>query len=625
MGAGESTPLAVEERSSCFRRGPDVTAELYDKHNQGEDIPGLLTQVPDCLTTRVSLYCGLDLSFNLLTEIPTSLPLTLPHLVLLNLSHNRLTSLPDSIFGFLHLRELDVSYNQLSSLPSGLCLLDKLRKFDVSHNVLSRLPSGLEQLVNLEKLNLSRNQLQYLPLTLGGLPRLSVILADDQSPPLPAHPQPLLQHLQCCHATATASQAAAGANVNVFPRIRGTVFDSRVLNSGSAESLFTQMQAQAVQTGNRLLTPMIPPLGSSSLDAERLKDAVLGMLYGAVLGDTLGLLTICMSPIEAQFHYNRTNLHISRCVTDTHRVNFSPGRPSPVSHLLLLSLDCILAWAGVVDELEYGKRLEQWWDRWQHCLDSPVLASVMVKNKAPEKEETTVETEDLKEITEKSEVTIAEKPEEEEEENKMEENNLENIESTKDHNIDNTDEINTETKEEDIVDSLCLPPVVGLVVAQFHNLHEVRQDALRICSATHSHTRSKEAAGWLAVTLSRLLQGGTGESLDGLLKKCEGTTMLEFEEGELRAGKEVSDPFTAIIATLEALQEFRRGGFQAALTDVVMQGGCATVNGCVAGAVFGLLDGYTNLPTPWLNELKTELKQSIDKRCNHLLDLMGIP
>ena len=79
------------------------------------------------------------------------------------------------------------------------------------------------------------------------------------------------------------------------------------------------MQAQAVQTGNRLLTPLIPPLASSSLDASGLADCVLGMVYGAVLGDTLGQLTVGMTDTEAQFHYSRDTLHLTRGAPDLHR------------------------------------------------------------------------------------------------------------------------------------------------------------------------------------------------------------------------------------------------------------------------------------------------------------------
>ena len=83
MGASESSMLAVEERAACFKRGPELTTELYRsemkyrlfstelfnsvvllphcslalrRHTKGEELPGLLTVVPDCLTYRTCLY-----------------------------------------------------------------------------------------------------------------------------------------------------------------------------------------------------------------------------------------------------------------------------------------------------------------------------------------------------------------------------------------------------------------------------------------------------------------------------------------------------------------------------------------------------------------------------------------
>ena len=58
--------------------------------------------------------------------------------------------------------------------------------------------------------------------------------------------------------------------------------------SGSAQSLFEQMQAQAVNTGNRLLTPLIPPVKATSMPVDKRRDSILGIFYGAAIGDSLG-------------------------------------------------------------------------------------------------------------------------------------------------------------------------------------------------------------------------------------------------------------------------------------------------------------------------------------------------
>ena len=48
------------------------------------------------------------------------------------------------------------------------------------------------------------------------------------------------------------------------------------------------MQAQAVNTGNRLLTPLIPPVKATSMSVDKLRDSILGIFYGAAIGDSLG-------------------------------------------------------------------------------------------------------------------------------------------------------------------------------------------------------------------------------------------------------------------------------------------------------------------------------------------------
>ena len=89
---------------------------------------------------------------------------------------------------------------------------------------------------------------------------------------------------------------------------RWNLFQIKIFFPGSAQSLFEQMQAKAVNTGNRLLTPLIPPSGATTLNVDKLKDSLVGMLYGAALGDSLGLLTDQMTSDEAEFHYSRRHL-----------------------------------------------------------------------------------------------------------------------------------------------------------------------------------------------------------------------------------------------------------------------------------------------------------------------------
>ena len=226
----------------------------------------------------------------------SDLPLNLPHLTVLNLSHNKISKIPDSLFGFIHLRLLDLSFNKIDNVPSTISLFHDLRKLDLSHNEISKIPSSISNLKRLEKLNVSHNKLEHLPLSLGNMPSLQVVLATAN--PLQQGLQegweeagsgPLLAFLRRCYAGSVPALPADHISLgNAWSRVRGPVFDSSVLNSGSAQSLFEQMQAQAVNTGNRLLTPLIPPVKATKLPVDKLRDSILGLFYGAAIGDSLG-------------------------------------------------------------------------------------------------------------------------------------------------------------------------------------------------------------------------------------------------------------------------------------------------------------------------------------------------
>ena len=79
----------------------------------------------------------------------------------------------------------------------------------------------------------------------------------------------LLEYLRTCYSGSVASLPADHISLgNPWTRVRGQVFDSSVLNAGSDQSLFEQLQSQAVNTGNKLQTPLIPPPKSTTLKVD---------------------------------------------------------------------------------------------------------------------------------------------------------------------------------------------------------------------------------------------------------------------------------------------------------------------------------------------------------------------
>ena len=190
-------------------------------------------------------------------------------------------------------------------------------------------------------------------------------------------------------------------------------------------------QAQAVNTGNRLLTPLIPPLTATSLNVDRFRDTILGMFYGASIGDSLGLLTQNLTPDEAEFHYNRKTMDQTHLYKDQHRCEATMGQVTPNIHLSMIMLESVMNWAGVVDELDYAEKLVAWFLDNEENISSKVLQDLMKDSK-----------------------TFLESPR-----------------AAATLLLDNQDECSEQ------FDNICLPSMIGLAVIQFQNLQEVEENA----------------------------------------------------------------------------------------------------------------------------------------------------
>lgn len=51
----------------------------------------------------------------------------------------------------------------------------------------------------------------------------------------------------------------------------------------------------------------------------------VGFMYGAALGDVVGLATRWMTPDQCQFYYSKNNLDFADIVQDEHRVPWRQG------------------------------------------------------------------------------------------------------------------------------------------------------------------------------------------------------------------------------------------------------------------------------------------------------------
>lgn len=294
-----------------------------------EDDPEALHEIPEELVAmyQTSFYEKINLSCNCISAIPYEFSAYLPHLVYLDISYNHVSSLPES-FGYLfHLKTLLLNNNRLQELPASFCLLLRLGKVDLSHNRLSHLPEQIGQMESLQSINVSYNALENLPSSLGKSSTIKLILAlfnNCKDPPQQICNQgsiAIFAHFQKDNPKSPERQIVTN---NVFPRVRGDVLLSAHSNPDTARVQYVQAQTN-VNATSRTKTPLRPPADGTLLPPDELVDRIVGCIYGAALGDAIGLCTEFLLPDECTFHYTDNEISFDQMIMDRHRSKWEKG------------------------------------------------------------------------------------------------------------------------------------------------------------------------------------------------------------------------------------------------------------------------------------------------------------
>ncbi|XP_043233812.1 uncharacterized protein LOC122387559 [Amphibalanus amphitrite] len=615
MGNNQSHEQDVLMASLANKRELDISKKLshssYVRHTQGEDIEGCLTDLPWEIVDEVSLYERVNVSFNLITTLPVELPLRLPHLQHLNLSHNRIKELPESIALFFHLEELNVSFNLLSALPRNITNMRKLCVLDISHNQFQRLPDDIGDIPGLQKLNASHNQLSLLPTSLGTSPSLDVLLVDGN--------KFLSTIYEAGSDNVLAQLREAAPAPSVAPPVSAQAVFTR--QNAPARGQFAQLQAQKVETGRRTRTPLLPPSGASRLEPERLRDAVVGLLYGGALGDALGLATDGLSGDQCRFHYS-AEYTLADTVRDERRVRYRDGDWTSNTDLMLVALDSLLHWGGVLDELDLAQRLHSWRER-----GLPEVADA----RRPAADLHVVRAIDTDGFTESPHAAAR---------------RAAGVASSANNNLSPARPGTSAAA----ADDGCLPMAVICGIPRFHDLSEVAGNAQRVCLTTHAAPVCVAACVALAALVAQLLQGAA-HSADQLEEALRTAASLA---GEFTAGEEerkaleqslldtesgsVDPSEGGVLATLSvAVAALRLGcrreerssaagplDWRRLVTLVTLQGGRASVRGTLCGALLGARSSLAGLPATLLAQLRPGHTEYLSGKLNSLLDLMAL-
>mmetsp|Transcript_134099 Transcript_134099/g.246073 ORF Transcript_134099/g.246073 Transcript_134099/m.246073 type:complete len:708 (+) Transcript_134099:100-2223(+) len=99
----------------------------------------------------------------------------------------------------------------------------------------------------------------------------------------------------------------------------------------------------------------------TSLDRETLTDRVMGLIWGAALGDAVGLATEFMKKPEAVEKYPEpSKLSPASRVEDRHRSRWAQGDWTDDTDQHMLILDALVAGSGVLDQRAFACSLKRW-------------------------------------------------------------------------------------------------------------------------------------------------------------------------------------------------------------------------------------------------------------------------
>ncbi|XP_064110740.1 uncharacterized protein LOC135218382 isoform X2 [Macrobrachium nipponense] len=339
-----SVKEAVEEAEGdrCLDLSCKLDPQQYVKHVSGEFIEGCVLAFPwEMYYNTVSMYEYVNASFNFISEIPEELSLHVPHLRVLNISHNQITSFPHSFNLLLHLRELDVSYNRLKALPETVIRLPQLHTLNLAYNSITELPASITRLKQLRKLNISYNNIRALPGALIECPKLQVLVAHGNDlihPPqaiCDASTESAFIFLKERHKAS--SEGRLKVKSSVFERVRGQQVLASVNNPESASVEYRQ--AQGTSRANKRKCPLMPPADATMLNADQLKDMLIGLVYGAAIGDAVGLCTEGLTRSECKFFYDKANFSLDARIRDHLRSHYPPCDWSCNTDIMVLSKD----------------------------------------------------------------------------------------------------------------------------------------------------------------------------------------------------------------------------------------------------------------------------------------------
>ncbi|KDQ61964.1 hypothetical protein JAAARDRAFT_45398 [Jaapia argillacea MUCL 33604] len=333
------------------------------------------------------------------------------------------------------------------------------------------------------------------------------------------------------------------------------------------------------------------------------RSRITGSIFGAALGDAIGLYTEFLSRKFCLNTYPSQKISLVPPITpmksDGHRDKFDPrGWTDDMDHVLVV----LLSWLengkkgyrkigngeGVLDEMDVARGLREWCESGLIVLGRPPYDIGITVGKVV-----------------------------------FDKNFLKNPQETAYHHWAHSKPRGAANG------SLMRTPIIG-VIALLTNLTRAQTfaEAHRISSITHADARCTVSCAIVTELVRGLCKGEMNDEtgVNGVVE--EAWTYIQAQGLEIEGGRDEFERYAylkdlgnvplddwkmgyvyyALGASLHLLRLLFSSGpsltFEPLITDLIFRGGDADTNACIAGSILGAVVGYEHLPAAWKDGLK---------------------
>ncbi|XP_060079760.1 ADP-ribosyl-[dinitrogen reductase] glycohydrolase-like [Ylistrum balloti] len=329
---------------------------------------------------------------------------------------------------------------------------------------------------------------------------------------------------------------------------------------------------------------------------------ILGTIFGQCAGDAIGLLTEFLTKEECKEHYKtmRKELEFSHKIEDHHRVHWKTGDWTDDSDQMILILLSIVENQGTVDPFDFARRIKDWGlkgfpELGDHVGMGQGRTTHFVINKRTYLEDPFATAERVWDLNGR-----------------------------------------------DVAANGAVMRTSILGVHMYADIDLVIQNAITITRTTHADPRCRASTVAVSVAIALMLQRQPKHldrkgnyNIKAIIRDCyeyaskcletdekrkEFKTYLKctrLKELKLDESGKIGYTYKTMGSGFWALKQ---QNFREAITKIIMEGGDADTNACVAGAMLGCKYGAEAIPTTWTqNLLHKEWLEAIIDRYFHMM------